>query len=249
MLGRSFGLGMIMVLFSLEARLALCASMVRPGAALADVGTDHAYLPVWLARRGLIRSAVASDVRPGPLERAEKNIERYGASGIVQTRLCNGLDGISPGEADDVVLAGMGGLLMAEIIGRAAWLKDGRKHLILQPMTRGEELRRSLFENGFSVLREQAVLEERRVYTVMLCEWGRTALPADELFPYIGLLNGDTPAGRAYLQKARKRLQNRAAGFSARGECDGAEELLRLREKIGALLAPRETEKKHDDGS
>lgn len=231
-----------MALFSLEARLALCASMVRPGAALADVGTDHAYLPVWLVKNGVVPRAVASDVRPGPLERAKRNIERYGVSGAVETRLCDGLDGIRPEEADDVVIAGMGGLLMAEIIERTAWLKDEHKRLILQPMTREEELRRSLFKNGFSVLCEQAVLEGRHVYTVMLCGWERPSRPLDELFPYIGLLKANTPAGQAYLRREQKRLQNRATGLLARGNADEASELLRLRSRIGTMLAAQETE-------
>ncbi len=238
-----------MKLFSLGARLALCASMVRPGAALADVGTDHAYLPVWLAKRGVVPRAVASDIRPGPLERAKRNIERFGAQDAVETRLCDGLDGILPGEADDVVIAGMGGEMIAGIVGRAPWLKNAGKHLILQPMTREENLRRALSEAGFSVLREQAALEERRVYTVMLCACVPGGKREDGLYPYIGLLDAETPANRAYLRRERKRLLNRANGLAARGDGEGAAELFRLREKIGALLTAWEAKKSGSEES
>ena len=91
-----------MRLFSLGKRLSLCASMVRQGTSLADVGTDHAYLPVWLAKHGLIRNAIASDVRRGPLERARRNIERYGEDDVITVRLSDGLDRILPGEADEI---------------------------------------------------------------------------------------------------------------------------------------------------
>lgn len=230
-----------MTLFSLGARLALCASMVRPGAALADVGTDHAHLPIWLAKQGLISKAVASDVRPGPLERAKQNIEKYGAGDEVKARLCDGLDGILPEEADDVVIAGMGGEMIAEIVCRAAWLENAGKHLILQPMTREENLRRSLMKMGFSVLSEQAVLEEGHVYTVMLCAYGPGEGREDGLFPYIGLLDAKTPESRAYLRREQKRLFDHANGFAARGDGEKASELLRLRARIGKMLAAEES--------
>lgn len=229
-------MGMAMTLFSLGARLALCASMVRPGAALADVGTDHAYLPVWLAKQGLISKAVASDVRPGPLERAKRNIQKFGVGNAVEARLCDGLDGILPEEADDIVIAGMGGQLIAEIVSRAVWLENPGKHMILQPMTREEHLRRSLAEHGFSILREQAVLEERHVYTVMLCAYDPCGSPQSGLFPYIGLLRADTPENRAYLRREKKRLLNRANGLTASGNGEEAAKFFRIREQIGAML-------------
>ena len=106
-------------LFSLDGRLSVCASLVRNGARLADVGTDHAYLPIWLAKNGKIISAVASDNRKKPLAAGMENIERYGCSEIVSTRLCAGLDDISPDEADDIVIAGMGGEMIAGILENA----------------------------------------------------------------------------------------------------------------------------------
>lgn len=228
-----------MVLFTLGGRLALCASMVRPQAALADVGTDHAYLPVWLAKQGVIKTAVASDIRPGPLERAKNNIERYGVDSLVTARLSDGLDEISPEEADDIVIAGMGGLMMADIIRRAEWLKNSEKRLILQPMTHVEDLRRSLSEQGFSVLREQAVLDEGHVYTAMLCAYDPANSASGTLFPYIGRLTAETPENRMYLRREMKRLLNRANGLRLQGDEKGSAELFQIREQIGAMLTEK----------
>lgn len=234
-----------MKLFSLGARLALCASMVREGTALADVGTDHAYLPVWLAKQGIIRSAVAVDVRPGPLERAKQNIEKFGVGEQVNARLSDGLNEVRPEEADDIVIAGMGGEMILNIVGRAAWLRNPEKNLILQPMTKEEELRRGLLKLGFSVREEQAVLEEHHVYTVMRCAFSPGQKPQyNELFPYIGLLTGDTPAGRAYLQREEKRLSNFVRGLEASGDDSGASTLLEICRQLEAMLKEQQKERK-----
>lgn len=222
--------------FSLGERLSLCASMVRPGAALADVGTDHGYLPVWLAQRGLIRSAVACDVRPGPLSRAERNIRKYGVEQLVSARLSDGLDAVLPEEADDVAVAGMGGLMIAEIIGRAAWLRSGEKRLILQPMTRAEELRRSLSQMGFAVLREEAVREEGRVYSAMLCAFLPERRVSNPLFPYIGGLSAGTPESRAYIRREEKRLRARAGGLRHQGETEKADGLFAVAASLDDML-------------
>ena len=93
----------------LSPRLRSVAELVPQGAGFADVGTDHAYLPVWLLQRGVIRRAVASDLRRGPLERARLTAEKYGLTDRMDFRLCDGLSGIRPEEADTVAIAGMGG--------------------------------------------------------------------------------------------------------------------------------------------
>jgi tRNA (adenine22-N1)-methyltransferase len=232
-----------MKLFSLGARLALCASMVRQGTALADVGTDHAYLPVWLALRGAIRSAVAVDIRPGPLERAKQNIEKFKVEEQVKARLSDGLDAVRPEEADDIVIAGMGGEMILNIVGRAAWLRNPQKNLILQPMTKEEELRRGLLKLGFFVCQEQAVQEDYHVYTVMRCVYSPEWKPQNEaLFPYIGLLTGETPAGRAYLEREKKRLKNYIRGLEASGDDSGASMLRKLCEQLEAMLKKQQKE-------
>ena len=112
-------------------RLSLCADYVREGSRLADIGTDHGYLPIALCQSGKIPSALACDINPLPLRSAEENIARFGLSKKIQTRLSDGLKEVSPDEADDVVIAGMGGELIRDILTAAPWVKDGEKHLVL----------------------------------------------------------------------------------------------------------------------
>ena len=215
-------------LFQLGKRLGLCAAMVRPGCRLADIGTDHGYLPVWLAKTGAILSAVAADVREGPLQSARQNIERNGVQDQVTACLSDGLDRVSPQEADDIVIAGMGGELIARLVDRAAWLRDPQKHLILQPMSSAEDLRAFLLEKGFGVFREEAVQEDNHLYSVMLV-WYDPEQAArcgrDPSFLHRGLVDGSTPQGKAYLAGRAASLRKRANGLRHTGEIAQAEAL------------------------
>lgn len=203
-------------LFSLDGRLSVCASLVRKGAKLADVGTDHAYLPVWLAKNGLISSAVASDVREKPLRSGAENIERFGCGDIVTTRLCSGLDAVLPDEADDIVIAGMGGELIARIIDGAPWLRDGSKRLILQPMTKEFHLRRYLCCNGYKIISETPCAHGGKHYTVILAAFtGETAAHAPSYY-YIGELESSERA-REYIAQVRRKLVNKRGGAAATG--------------------------------
>ena len=123
----------------LTPRLQLLADWVRPGAKLADVGTDHAYLPVWLLLHHRVEHAIASDLRQGPLERARQTGRAWQVHDL-DLRLGDGLSGISPDEADTVVIAGMGGEHIAAILAAAPWTRDGCHTMLLQPMTRAQEL-------------------------------------------------------------------------------------------------------------
>ncbi|MCI1966804.1 MAG: class I SAM-dependent methyltransferase [Oscillospiraceae bacterium] len=224
-------------LFSLGSRLALCAAMVRPGTALADVGTDHAYLPVWLAKQGLIRSAVAADIRQGPLDRARANIARYGVSNLVSARLSDGLDQIEPREAEDLVIAGMGGLMMIHILKRAPWLKEPARRLILQPMTKAETLRKFLADEGFFIERELAAEEDGHVYSVMQVSYSPQKRRENELFYYIGKITAETAQGRKYLQLQNRRLKRRANGLSKAGNISQANHFFSLAAQIETLLS------------
>lgn len=123
----------------LQPRLRLLADMVPQGARLADIGTDHGYLPVWLMQQGRIASAIAADIGPEPLAHARRTAEEYGTA--LDLRLCDGLRGIAAHEADTVVMAGMGGETIIHILTDSPWPRDSGCTLLLQPQTKVELLR------------------------------------------------------------------------------------------------------------
>ena len=119
----------------LTPRLRSVAQLVPQGAKFADIGTDHAYLPVWLLQRGIITKALACDLRQGPLDRARATAEKYGLTEQMDFRLCDGLAGVRPGEADTIAIAGMGGETIAAILSAAPWTWREDCLLLLQPMS------------------------------------------------------------------------------------------------------------------
>lgn len=220
-------------LFQLNERLLCCAGLVRPGALLADVGTDHAYLPVWLAKQGKVSHALALDLREAPLARAEEHIDTYRVRGLVETRLSDGLSRVQPEEAEDIVIAGMGGELIARILSDALWVKNPEKRLILQPMTAAPDLRIFLAEEGFSIVKEQAVRSQGRIYTVLLAQYSGEKGEQSPLYPYLGGLeqNSDT-LSREYAKREWKHLENQVRGLFFRGK---PEEASKLGQKADAL--------------
>lgn len=172
----------------LDPRLSLCAAFVRDGAKVADIGTDHAFLPVSLVKSGKIPCAIAVDINKGPLESGTRTIKQFGLSNRISTRLSNGLEKISPNECDDIIIAGMGGELICSIISSAVWLKSNAKHLILQPMTHAETLREFLYSNRFEIIREQAVKSDGRLYTVILAVYYGKKNNPSHLLNYVGKL-------------------------------------------------------------
>ena len=216
----------------LDKRLALCASFVREGTRLADVGTDHAYLPISLAYHGKILSAVASDVRQGPLDNARANILRFGVEDKVGTALSDGLDGVSPDQAYDIVMAGMGGELIADIIKRTQWLYDESRRLILQPMTRAGTLRSFLCREGFRTLDEKACISGGKCYSVMLCEYDGVVRECGKRFEYIGLLgDDDSYEAREYVRIVRFKLNRKINGLVRSGREEEAELYRRIYEQ------------------
>ncbi|MBQ7901758.1 MAG: SAM-dependent methyltransferase [Clostridia bacterium] len=152
----------------LEGRLKLIADLVPKCGTVADVGTDHGYIPIYCTEHGICEKAIAMDVNEQPLDRADINIKKYGLSDKIQTRLSDGLQNLQPGEADAIVIAGMGGQLIANIIeaGKSAITVGTR--LILQPMIAARELRQYLFDNGFEITDEYVSREENKFYNIMV---------------------------------------------------------------------------------
>lgn len=224
-------------IFTLAPRLMCCADMVRKGAKVVDIGTDHAYLPIWLAKQNIIEHAIAADLRQGPLDNADTNIRKYRVEGIIETRLSNGLDKINENEADDIIIAGMGGELISNIILGADWLKNPDKRIILQPMTSVKELRVFLDEQGFSILREVAVFSEGKVYTVMYCWYTGEAYERDELYPYIGMMmNEPNEAAYIYVQREIYHIKNKIKGLEASGNSREIEHLKNIVNKLNGTI-------------
>lgn len=195
-------------LFTPDNRLALCASFVRDKVKVADIGTDHAYLPVWLCLTGKAVSAVAADINPEPLSRGELTIKKYGADNLVKTRLSDGLKNIKEDEADDIIIAGMGGELIAKIMDNCPFSKNPEKRFILQPMTKCSELIKYLCENGFEILRQDTCKEGKKLYTVMQVCYRGEKIPHEEDFLYLGILTPETNENhREYAELILSRLE------------------------------------------
>jgi tRNA (adenine22-N1)-methyltransferase len=156
---------------TLSPRLAAIAAQVPQGAILADVGTDHAYLPVWLLRQGRIPRALASDVNQGPLDRGRETARLYGVADQIDFCRRDGLAGLAAGQADTIAIAGMGGELIARILAQAPWTKDCL--LLLQPMSSQPELRQWLWDQGYAIQRETIVREGKKLYTLLTVQGAR----------------------------------------------------------------------------
>lgn len=176
----------------LDRRLKTVLGMVRVQGRIADIGTDHALLPCRLFQLGA-KDIIATDIADGPLERARATVQLYGAEGVVKLMKCDGLDGVPV--RDDVIIAGMGGEMTADIIARCHFLNPDL-HFILQPMTRDFVLRKRLYELGCEIVKEETAVVARKVYTVMLCRYTGVKQDTDLRFQFLGK-NTD----REYLEK------------------------------------------------
>ncbi len=164
----------------LSKRLSAAAELSRGGSFVADVGTDHAYLPLWLLLEGRIRGGVVSDIHQGPIDRAAAHIRQYGAEGRLIPVLCDGLSGLSSYEPEDIFILGMGGELIARIIGESPMTRRAGVRLILQPMTHPEILRRFLSENGYAVV-EETLVKDDKIYQILAAEYTGISEELDEL--------------------------------------------------------------------
>lgn len=206
-------------LFELKNRLMCAAEFVRNGSRIADIGTDHAFLPIWLAKNNKISYGIASDIREGPYNSAVQNIKSYDVCNIVEARLGAGLTTVKENEADDVLICGMGGELIASILNDCNYIKNSKYHLILQPMSRPEALRKYLFENGFKIDTEKCVFDSNHYYTVISAYYsGENLALSDDSYFYIGkVLSYPNKITYEYLLIQHHRLQNIIKGCKING--------------------------------
>jgi tRNA (adenine22-N1)-methyltransferase len=207
----------------LSNRLGVIASFIGENAAVVDVGTDHGYLPVYLAQSGKARRIAATDIRRGPLARAMATAAEFGVSDRIEFVLTDGLDGIDGTQYDTVVIAGLGGETIAGILERAPWSKADHVRLVLQPQTRIGVLSNWLDNNGFAILDETLAEDDGKIYAVLLAGAGKSRAPLscaeiyadrillekrDPLLPrYLDLLIEKTKRTVAGMERARRRVR------------------------------------------
>ena len=197
----------------LDNRLRLCASFVRRGAKAADIGTDHAYLPVWLCRHNVCPSVIAADVNPEPLSSGRISVEQADLTDRIELRLSDGLAQIGAQEADDFIIAGMGGELIARIIGACSYAKDKSKHFILQPMTRSEALISYLCAEGFVIDRQDCCIAGKKCYTVLSVYYDGRSKKVSKTYCYTGELNPrENETHRRFIRAHIERLRKQAKG-------------------------------------
>ena len=211
-------------------RLKIIGGYVRQGSRVADIGTDHGLLPIWLVSNAVAPSAVASDLREGPASVARKNAEKAGFTDRIDVRVGNGLALVSPDEVDDIVIAGMGGETIVEILSAAPWVLNGRYRLVLQPMSHAEILREWLYQNGFKTEVETIFEDGGRSYVLIVTAYDGTKRPFDAFDCWRGEM--DVAVGRPYWVKTAAYLQERANGCVARGDRQAADTFRAIAEKL-----------------
>ena len=151
----------------LSKRLRMLADLVTQGNRLADVGTDHGYVPIYLLEKGRIPSAIAMDINRGPLGRAKEHIRQYGFETYIECRLSDGLQALKTGEADTLLIAGMGGGLVRRILMEGRETAEGIPEWILQPQSELYQVRGFLVEQGYAIVQEHMVYEDGKYYPAM----------------------------------------------------------------------------------
>ena len=191
----------------LSKRLLTVASMVENDSVVADIGTDHAYIPIYLVEQGVCKKAIAMDVNPGPLERAREHILASGLSKQIVTRLSDGLAKLSEDEADTYVIAGMGGPLMVSILARRMDLLQKGKTLVLQPQSEIGEVREFLIHNDYKIIQEEMFYDMEKTYVAMKAVKSKESIIPYTKTQYIFgklLLEKLDPVLFEYLQKQKE---------------------------------------------
>lgn len=189
----------------LSKRLGMIASFVPGGSRVADIGTDHGYIPIHLVQEGIAKSAIAMDVRKGPLLRAQTHIKEAGLTDLVEVRLSDGLLKLEKNQADCVVIAGMGGELIIHILEEGQHLWDSISYWVLSPHSELYKVRKFLAEHEFSIGRETMIKEDGKYYSVMGVT--RDSMVSEDRDPELGyrygkdLLDSKNPVLKEFLQK------------------------------------------------
>lgn len=203
--------------------------MVKDNAVLADIGTDHGFIPVKLVDEGRIQKAIACDLHSDPLERARAHIQEYGLENQIETRLSDGLCEIVAGEVDTVLIAGMGGELIVRILEERKDLKEGIKEYILSPHSEWSLVRKYLWANGYSIVEEEMLCEDHKYYIILRVLPEQDMREKTEIYALFGedLIQKNHPVLREYLLKEKKKFVQILSGLE-----DGGEKLNQRRQEI-----------------
>ena len=201
----------------LDIRLRTAAEMVPRGSRLADIGSDHAYLPIALCLENKIDCALASDINEGPVSAAVTNIHKNGLSDKIAAVRADGLDETKAFAPDCITILGMGGELIVSILDKADWVRDGGITLVLQPMTHPEILAKYLAESGFEVIDEKIVQDggrDDRIYRIICAKFDGKVRKLTEGEALIGRINVDRgdQVTRAYIERNIRVLDTRIKG-------------------------------------
>jgi tRNA (adenine22-N1)-methyltransferase len=204
----------------LKGRLKLIASKVQACDTLCDIGTDHAYIPIYLVLNSICKRVVATDLRKGPLMIAKENIKAFGLENLIETRLGYGLESIMDIDPDAIIIAGMGGMLICEILTRGISTAKKSSRLILQPMNAIEAVREWLYRNGFAVIDEELANEGEKIYNVIVAKWDGRKREAKGIYYHIGekLIERRDPLLTSLICKRIKQLGKIIFALNASGK-------------------------------
>ena len=219
---------------NLTPRLLAVASLVKGGGIIADIGTDHGYLPIYLIQTGRVNGAIAADIGKMPLENARKSVAEYCLENKIELRLSDGLREFKETDACEIVFAGMGGTLIAEKMAETQWVKNKSLHFIFQPQSRAEDLRRFLFENGFEICTELSTHEGRRHYITFDAVYTGETKDFDDADCFIGKLPHNEDSHNHISQQV-SRLQKKLDAFEKLGNKE-TDDLRRTIDKMQRFL-------------
>lgn len=195
-------------------RLSIMAKLLSDVHSVADIGCDHAYLPILLLKEDESKKVIASDIGEGPIRKARKNLERFGLDKKVFLRIGDGLKTLKAGETEAIVVAGMGADVIAGILKSGEKTAKSADFLVLQPMTGTEDLRRFLYENGYIIKEEKLVREDRRIYTIIVAAAGETGEFSDfDTYISPALIKDNLPLFKEYFMKKKRHIKEALEGI------------------------------------
>ncbi|NLK40202.1 MAG: SAM-dependent methyltransferase [Clostridiales bacterium] len=218
----------------LDDRLSAVASFVREGAVFADIGTDHAYLPIHLILERKVEVAFATDINHEPLRRAVENVKKYRLSDKIKCLLCDGFSALKDYGITDGAICGMGGELICAIIEDAPFIKKRGMRLILQPMTRPHEVRKYLLKHGFNITGEKLALTDGKLYNCICADYDGNIRRYSDLELELGKINIDSNRTPLFLKLLERKIsaQKKIIDGKMRSNLDVTPDQARLRDYL-----------------